>query len=145
MKSTLRKISRRTFPIQRFMWLMKRPVFWQLTIIVHGLLLCSAGIFYLLESDSNPKLTSFQDALYWSVTTATTVGYGDITTLTYAGKWLSMALMVMGTLFSALYTALFAAALMKPELDHIEHEIIQEELKVDSLSRKVQSLNERES
>jgi hypothetical protein len=34
---------------------------------------------------------------------------------------------------------------MKPELDHIEQEIIQEELKVDSLSRKVQSLNDRET
>lgn len=144
MNSTTRKKSRRTIPIQRFMWLMRRPVFWQLTIIVHGLLFCCAGLFYWIESDSNPDLKSFQDALYWSVTTATTVGYGDITTQSYAGKWLSMALMVLGTLFSALYTALFAAAFMKPELDHIEHEIFQEELKVESLSRKVQSLNDRD-
>lgn len=145
MKSTMRKNLRRTIPIQRFMWLMKRPVFWQLTILVHSLLFCSAGLFYWLESDSNTSLKSFQDALYWAVSTATTVGYGDITTQTSSGKWLSMALMVLGTLFSALYTALFAAALMKPELDHIEHEIIQEELKVESLSRKVQSLNDRDA
>lgn len=112
---------------------------------MHSLLFCSAGLFYWLESDLNTSLESFQDALYWAVSTATTVGYGDITTQTSSGKWLSMALMVLGTLFSALYTALFAAALMKPELDHIEHEIIQEELKVESLSRKVQSLNDRDA
>ena len=145
MKSTMRKNLRRTIPIQRFIWLMKKPVFWQLTILVHSLLFCSAGLFYWLESDLNTSLESFQDALYWAVSTATTVGYGDITTQTSSGKWLSMALMVLGTLFSALYTALFAAALMKPELDHIEHEIIQEELKVESLSRKVQSLNDRDA
>jgi len=145
MTSTIRKRSRRTIPIHRFTWLMRRPVFWQLTILVHGLLFCCAGLFYWLESDSNPALKSFQDALYWAVTTATSVGYGDITTQTYAGKWLSMGLMVLGTLFSALYTALFAAALMKPEIDHIEQEIIQEELKVESLSRKIQSLNDRDS
>jgi voltage-gated potassium channel Kch len=98
---------------------------------------------YFVEIDINPKLQSFNDALYWAVATATTVGYGDITAATVLGKWLSMALMVLGTLFSALYTALFAAALMKPEMDVIEREILEEDRKVESLSRKVETLGDR--
>jgi len=143
MRSRIRRKFNRIIPIQRLLWLLRRKLFWQLTIGVHGLIVLSAGILYFAEIDTNPKLQSFHDALYWAVATATTVGYGDITASTVIGKWLSMALMVLGTLFSALYTALFAAALMKPELDIIEREILDEDQKVENLSRKVETLGER--
>ena len=83
------------------------------------------------------------DALYWAISTATTVGYGDIVTETTIGKWLAMSLMVSGTLFSALYTALFAAALMKPSLDKIERDIESEEEQVEALSRRVEQITEK--
>jgi voltage-gated potassium channel len=89
--------------MERLLWLLRRRLFWQLTIAVHGLILLAAGCLYFVEIDINPKLQSFNDALYWAVATATTVGYGDITAATVLGKWLSMALMVLGT-FLAPYT-----------------------------------------
>lgn len=129
--------------MQRLLWLLQKRLFWQLTIGVHGLILLTAALLYLLEHGINPNLHSFHDAVYWSVSTATSVGYGDITASTILGKWLSIGLMVLGTLFSALYTALFAAALMKPEIDLIEREILEEDRKVETLSRKVDTLNDR--
>ena len=83
------------------------------------------------------------DALYWAISTATTVGYGDIVTVTALGKWLAMALMVGGTLFSALYTALFATALMKPEIDEIESELQNEEEEVAALTRRLEKLAQK--
>lgn len=142
MQSRIRRKFNRIIPMQRLIWLLRRKLFWQLTIGVHGLIVLAAGFLYFAENGINPKLQSFHDALYWAVATATTVGYGDITASTVIGKWLSMALMVLGTLFSALYTALFAAALMKPELDIIEREILDEDRKVENLSRKVETLGE---
>jgi voltage-gated potassium channel Kch len=127
--------------MQRFLWLMQRPIFWQLTILIHGFILLIASLLYITERDLNPQLNSFLDSLYWAVATATTVGYGDITAVSILGKWLSMALMILGTLFSALYTALFAAALMKPELDGIERELIREEETVKQLEEKMESLS----
>lgn len=143
-KPHIKKQIRQILILDRLLWLVKRPVFWQLTILVHGLMLAAASIFYLLESDTNPNLHSMTDALYWAISTATTVGYGDIVTQTTVGKWLAMSLMVGGTLFSALYTALFATALMKPSLDQIEREIETEEEQMQELSRRVEQISEKQ-
>jgi voltage-gated potassium channel len=142
-KPHIKRQIRQILILDRLLWLVKRPVFWQLTILVHGLMFAAASIFYLLESDTNPNLHTMTDALYWAISTATTVGYGDIVTQTTVGKWLAMTLMVGGTLFSALYTALFATALMKPSLDQIEREIESEEEQVEALSRRVEQITEK--
>jgi len=67
---------------------------------------------------------TFLDCIYFMVVTVATVGYGDIRSVTIAGKWLSMGLMLSGTLFSALYTALFASALIEEDLKHLEDDIL---------------------
>lgn len=127
----------------RMMWLMKRPVFWRLTIVVHGFMILSAILLLWLEGDVNPSVGGITDALYWAVASATTVGYGDVVAVTTAGKWLSMALMVIGTLISAIYTALFAAALMKPEIDEIERELVSEEKQVEAMMRRLDQMTNK--
>jgi len=143
LKTHLQRQIRQVFLFDRLLWLLKRPVFWRLTIIVHSLILIAALVFYYLESEVNPAVASMTDALYWAISTATTVGYGDIVTVTALGKWLAMALMVGGTLFSALYTALFATALMKPEIDEIESELQNEEEEVAALTRRLEKLAQK--
>lgn len=143
MKTRIQRHLRQVIHIERLMWLLKRPVFWRLTILVHGLIFLAATAFYQLEAGVNPRLESMTDAFYWAITTATTVGYGDIVTITPMGKWLAMGLMVGGTLVSALYTAFFAAALMKPEIDEMERELAKEEKLVDALMRRLEELSAR--
>ena len=140
LKSKVKRHIRLVFPLERFMSLVKRPVFWRLTIIVHTIILSAATAAYIIESDVNPHLSTLTNALYWSISTATSVGYGDVVPVTSAGKWVAMALMIAGTLFHALYTALFAAALMKPEIDEIEREIVNEEKIVDILLRRINEI-----
>lgn len=127
----------------RMMWLMKRPVFWRLTIVVHGFMILSAALLLWLEGGINPSVENMTDALYWAVASATTVGYGDVVAVTTAGKWLSMILMVLGTLISAIYTALFAAALMKPEIDEIERELVSEENQVEEMMRRLDQMTSK--
>jgi voltage-gated potassium channel len=43
-----------------------------------------------------PGIGSFNDALWWSVVTATTVGYGDISPKTTFGRIIAMFLMIVG-------------------------------------------------
>lgn len=76
-----------------------------------------AGVFYALEAPSNVNVRSFLDALWWAVTTVTTVGYGDIIPQTAAGKILGILLMIAGTAIFAGFTGLFASALIAPEVD----------------------------
>jgi voltage-gated potassium channel len=56
----------------------------------------AATAIYLLEADTNSQINTFFDAVWWSTVTATTVGYGDITPVTWQGKTVGMILMFFG-------------------------------------------------
>lgn len=59
-------------------------------------------------------LAAYVDALYFTVTTLTTTGYGDITPTTVGGKLLSVMIMVIGVaLFVQLARAIFSPAKVK--------------------------------
>ncbi len=92
--------------------LIKSPVFLMLTIVGNGLIGLSGLIFYYLEKDENQHLHHFIDAIWWSFSTATTTGYGDITPVTTFGKVLGILLMLMGTALFAMYTGLFAEIIL---------------------------------
>ena len=114
LKSTVRRQIILVFQLERFVSLIKKPVFWRLTTIVHAIIIGAAAAVYIAELDLNPHLSTFTNKLYWSISTVTSVGYDDVVPITNPGRWVAMALMIAGTLFHALYTAIFAAAMMKP-------------------------------
>jgi voltage-gated potassium channel len=59
--------------------------------------------FYAVEADVNPNLRSPFDAMWWGLTTLSTVGYGDVTPTTPEGRLVASTLMVLGIgLFGAL-------------------------------------------
>jgi voltage-gated potassium channel len=60
-----------------------------LTVLV--LLFVSAGLFYSAERVANPAVGNFGDAFYYTVVTLSTVGFGDITPVTRAGRWATVA------------------------------------------------------
>lgn len=68
------------------------------------LLVVSASIAVLqLETASNSNILTGEDALWWSISTITTVGYGDRFPVTSEGRLLASCLMVSGVgLFGAL-------------------------------------------
>lgn len=92
--------------------LLKSPVFIVLTFVGNSVIGLSAGLFFYFESGVNPKLRHYIDALWWSFSTATTTGYGDITPVTTEGKVLGIFLMLMGTALFAMYTGLFAEIIL---------------------------------
>jgi len=60
-------------------------------------------MFYIAEARENPSVDSLVDAGWWSIVTATTVGYGDIYPYTLAGRMAGIVMMVVGiATFSAL-------------------------------------------
>lgn len=60
----------------------------------------AVGIYY---TEYNYSVNSFGDALWWSIVTATTVGYGDIAPITPLGRIIASLLMITGTTFIGLY------------------------------------------
>ena len=68
-----------------------------------------ASVVYVTERENNEKIEDFVDALYFTVATLSTTGFGDITLLgSTSGELLSIAMMFVGiTLFFRLAQAVF--------------------------------------
>lgn len=65
-----------------------------LTVLV--LLFVTAGLFYSAEHARNPAVATFGDAFYYVVVTLSTVGFGDILPVTRAGRWITIASILVG-------------------------------------------------
>lgn len=65
--------------------------------VTFSLVFIGAFAVFLLESDkAGAQITSFFDAVWWSLSTVTTVAYGDIVPNTTAGRIIGMVLMIVG-------------------------------------------------
>jgi len=81
---------------------------WIFSIVGLIMLWSSIGI-YLLEQGNNPNVDGFGDALWWSIVTTTTVGYGDISPVTTGGRIIAACLMLTGIGLLGALTANFAS------------------------------------
>jgi len=54
------------------------------------------ALVYQNQSGANEKIATYLDALYFTVTTLSTTGFGDITLIGNSGKLLSVAIMIFG-------------------------------------------------
>jgi voltage-gated potassium channel len=64
-------------------------------LVVLTLVIILGSIMYLAEKGQN-GFVSIPDSVYWSIVTITTVGYGDITPVTPAGKFIASLMMFIG-------------------------------------------------
>lgn len=79
-----------------------RGLAWLFIAWLGVMIICSA-ILYTAEVGVNKAISSPFDALWWGITTLTTVGYGDVVPKTVEGKIAASALMILGiSLFSAI-------------------------------------------
>lgn len=87
-------------------------------------LVLGAAIFvFEVERNSDGAIDSFGDALWWSMATITTVGYGDEAPTTGAGRGVGIFLMLAGIGFFGVITANLAAIIMKPAPEETQAEL----------------------
>lgn len=88
-----------------------RGLAWLLVTWLAVMVVCSAAL-YIAERDVNELVASPFDALWWGVSTLTTVGYGDVVPRTDEGRLAAMVLMLLGIgLFSAITATVTSAIL----------------------------------
>ena len=64
---------------------------------VFSIIFVFSGLFYFTEHELNPEMIStFFDAIYYSVVTMSTVGFGDITPISSAGRLVTITMIMSG-------------------------------------------------
>lgn len=80
-------------------------------VILSGLMIVAATAMHLVESQAQPeKFGTIPEAMYWAIITLTTVGYGDSTPITPAGKLVAGATAVVGLVMLSLPVGIIATS-----------------------------------
>lgn len=82
-----------------------------MTLFLVVLVVLASSLMYFIENAAQPEtFSSIPAAMWWSVMTLTTVGYGDIYPVTAPGKFLGAVIALIGIGFFALPAGILAAA-----------------------------------
>lgn len=79
-------------------------------ISIFTLLSVSTGLIYTAENETNPMFSDYFTTLYFGLTTLTTVGFGDITPVTFQGRLVVMASILAGVIIIPAQAASLAEA-----------------------------------
>ncbi len=89
-----------------------------------GVIVIGSIVMYLVES-SHPdsQINSMLDAIWWTVATSTTVGYGDIIPVTETGKIIAIFYMFFGIGMLGLCISILGTSFYKNRFEKEEKEI----------------------
>ena len=79
--------------------------------------------FYVVEGKSNPNVGNPFDAIWWTVVTLTTVGYGDTVPATGLGKIVAIMLMLSGVVLMAVFAGVMSQTMIGYLLDVREERV----------------------
>jgi voltage-gated potassium channel Kch len=109
----LLKLTRYTGATQSLMKVIARewPVMAASAFIMLLLVVMTASLGYLFEHDAQPeKFENIPQSIYWAVITLASVGYGDISPVTPAGRAMTIVLALIGIGIFAIPAALLSSA-----------------------------------
>jgi voltage-gated potassium channel len=88
-----------------------------LALSVAGFVWITSAVGFTLAEDvgNGRRIDSFGDALWWSASTISTVGYGDIYPVTQVGRIIAVLTMIVGVSTFGVLTAKIASTLIRPE------------------------------
>ena len=106
------KLLRYTRSINQFVEVLSNKKFELLTLLFLLIFIMMTGAIaiYVLEDTHNPNINNMFDALYWSLVTISTVGYGDISPVTEMGRVISMIIILFGIAMISFATSVIVSA-----------------------------------
>jgi voltage-gated potassium channel len=91
------------------------------------------------ESEPESNIKTAEDAVWWSVATVTTVGNGDRYPVTWEGRVIAVALMLLGMSLVGVMSGLFASWFMAPTAAQNRGEIEQLQVEIAALRRAIET------
>lgn len=102
---------------------------------------CSISVLICEQQDPRANIRTAEDAVWWGMTTVTTVGYGDKYPVTTAGRFVAAILMVSGIGIFGMFSGLAASFFIGTK----QKDVFQEESKIlsrlEKLEEKIDRLN----
>ena len=109
-------------------------------------IICAGSIAILvLDESSRGGINTPMDAVWYVITTISTVGYGDVVPESFGGKIVGIILMFVGVGFFSLLTAYLSSLFMEEheeEEDEIKNNIISMEKSMDEMKSEIKELKE---
>lgn len=120
--------------------LRQRGLQYVLAFGVAGMFL-AAVLMFLAERGQGGTINGYDTALWWAISTMTTVGYGDVYPVTAEGRAIAVFVMLLGVVFLSWLTANIAAFLVQYG-DKPGHTVTNSDLlrKLESLEREIQEM-----
>jgi len=133
----------------------------EILLISLVLVVLSADLFLIVERTPDSLFKNFPDALWFSVVTVATVGYGDIFPKTPAGRILAVLLIIFGVSVFGIVTASISSYLVEKDTEkerkderermeklaedehRIESRLVEMVAKEDLIERKIEELNQK--
>lgn len=122
-----------------------RGVFASVCLIAVVLTIFSSIAILNVEKGPDSNIRTPGDALWWSVVTVTTVGYGDKFPVTSEGRMIAVALMITGIGLFGAFTAILASFILTPEREKRGNQIDALAEEIRALREIVESSNRRDS
>ena len=121
------KLLRYTKSIHQFVEVLATKRFELMTLLFLLIFIVStAGIaIYVFEERTNPNINSLFDALYWALITISSVGYGDISPITLAGRVVSMIIIISGIAMISFVTSVIVSAFSEKLSELKENRIVE--------------------
>lgn len=113
-------------------------------VILSTVLLLWIGAVWVLSAERGVEgatISSFGDALWWSIVTVTTVGYGDLTPVTTVGRLVATMMMLVGIALIGVVTASVAAWFVSLTAANDEAEDDVRDTRDDAMAQRVVDLD----
>jgi voltage-gated potassium channel len=117
----------------------RRKFHYTLLVAVAVVVVGALGVF-TVEGGQNHGIVTYGDALWWSVVTATTVGYGDLSPVTTEGRLIAVLLMLTGIGVIGVFTATIASMFFNHDRADTNDDVVS---RLEAVERKLDLLLER--
>jgi voltage-gated potassium channel len=122
------------------------------TFVLLFVLIVGSLLFYLVEHGVNPDVPNYESAIWYSFISMATVGYGDISPITGAGRIIGVVIILTGMGYVSLVTATLALMFIeefrkesektKEEIQkRVQQRTLRYEKKIDELLEKIDGDN----
>jgi voltage-gated potassium channel len=112
----------RSFQTFSSVFVSKKFEFITLLVFASMVILISSILMYVIEANNpNSSIKTLYDAVYWSIVTISTVGYGDMTPTSVEARFVAMLVIIAGVAVLAFTTSLVVSAFTE-KLDEIREE-----------------------